>query len=227
LRTLTLGVLIVSGGTLAALPFRKYQAIPDASSAPAQVTGPTQSALDSADSSQLVTNPWPADQPSSDASLEAINAGALASNLPPWHPLATSQAPRSVDIPLTYDDLAMPIDPPPPIAQRFNATVPIRQQQLEQQRVSALVMPAMQQLAATQQLEPQRVSALVMPAMQQLAATQQLELQRVAESVRTLSDQQNDSKAAGSLASSRDRSLERLPKVAPVKRDRHWIRQPE
>ena len=45
LRTLTLGVLIVSGGTLASLPFRRYQAIPDASSGPVQATGPTQSEL--------------------------------------------------------------------------------------------------------------------------------------------------------------------------------------
>ncbi len=178
-----------------------------------QVNGPIQSALNPIHGSQLVTTDSAADEPSSNRTDErfevldtsVLDSGVLPSNLPPWHPNAVSASARSLDIPLTYDDLALPIDPPPPIAQRFNATVPIRQQQLEQERVSALVMPAMEQLAVKQQIE----------------------LQRVAESVRKLSSQQHDSKAAGSLASSRDRSVERLPKVAPVDRDRHWIRQPE
>ena len=208
MRTLTLGVLIVSGGTLAALPFRKYQAIPDASSAPAQVTGPTQSALDQSDNSVLVTNDSPAKEPPKPTTEEkfvALDTAFLPSNLPPWQPNAPLPTSRSSEIPLTFDDLAFPIEPPPPIAQRFNATVPIREQTLEQERVSALVMPAMEQLAATQQLE----------------------LKQVAESVRTLSDRLNESRATGSLASSRDTGAETLPDETPGNRDRHWIRQPQ
>ena len=213
MRILTLGVLIVSGGTLAALPFRKYQAIPDASSAPAQVTGPTRSALDPADSSVLVTNDSPANTPPSNSpegrfvplDTSLLDTAVLTSNLPPWQPNAPSPTLRNADIPLTYDDLAFPIEPPPPIARRFNATVPIREQALEQERVSALVMPAMDQLAVTQQLE----------------------LQQVAESVRTLSDRLNQSRAKGSLASSRDANVDRLPDDTLVDRDRHWIRQPQ
>ncbi len=208
MRTLTLGVLIVSGGTLAALPFRKYQAIPDASAAPAQVTGPTQSALDQSDTSVLVTNDSPAKEPPNQTTEErfvALDTAVLVSNLPPWQPNTPSPTPRSSDIPLTYDDLAFPIEPPPPIAQRFNATAAIREQTLEQERVSALVMPAMEQLAAAQQLE----------------------LQQVAENVRTVSDRLNESRATGSLASSRDAGVEALPDETPVDRDRHWIRQPQ
>ena len=44
-----------------------------------------------------------------------------------------------------------------------------------------------------------------------LAATQQFELQQVAESVRTLADRLNESRASGSLASSRDTGAETLP----------------
>ena len=218
MRTLTLGVLIVSGGTLAALPFRKYQAIPDASSAPAQVTGPTQSALDQSNNSVLVTNDSLAKEPPKQTSEErfvaldtaaldaaVLDASVVASNLPPWQPNAPSPTPRSSDIPLSYEDLALPIDQPPPIVKRFNATVPIREQQLERERVSELVMPAMEQLAVTQQLE----------------------LERVAESVRSFTSEQSSGKAKGSLASSRESSIEPLPSESPNDRNRHWIRQPD
>ena len=126
----------------------------------------------------------------------------VAPALPAWQPSSPAPAPRNADIPLTYDDLVLPIDPPPPIAQRFGATVPIREQELEEERVAALVMPEIEQLAVSEQIE----------------------LQRVAESVRERTSQR-ESKAGGRLASSRDANDDQLPEGE--QRQRHWIRQPD
>lgn len=207
MRTLTLGVLIVSGGTLAALPFRKYQAIPDASAAPAHITGPTQSALDSVETTQLVNNRVTTDPRPSEVHEQTLAAleTTLASTEPRWQPEPPALRPRNAEVPLTYDDFALPIDPPPPIVKRFNATVPIREETLDRERMAALVMPAMEELAVKEQLE----------------------LQRVAESAREIVAAAEQSRATGSLASSREKHVEHLPESTDTERDRFWIRQPE
>lgn len=169
-----------------------------------QVTGPAQSALEVAESNPLTTADTSSTTAFSGAAAQEVAASIPASNLPAWQPAGPATQTRNADAPLTYDDLALPIDPPPPIAQRFNATIPIREQQLEQERTAALVMPAIEQLAVTQQIE----------------------LQRVAESVRELVDQQTQSNSAGRLASIRDESIEQ-PSVTTEERQRHWIRQPD
>ena len=207
LRTLTLGVLIVSGGTLAALPFRRYQALPDASSAPVQVTGPRQSALDDAAKMDAIT---PETLNPVTRSLAEVDAP------PPPHPdpvrvLATTLAPKSVriepdrrqvDIPLSFEDLSQPIVPPAPIEQRFNATARVRQKQLTREHAAGLVMPAMESLALSQQEE----------------------LSRVVESV----NQTKTRRVESSLAStqSRESDVQPLPERAAAERQRYWIRQP-
>ena len=223
LRTLTLGVLIVSGGTLAALPFRRYQAIPDASAVPTQVTGPAQSALD---------GPVPGRR--SDAVVREspdaadLNDAVLASHVPSWQP-PTTPRPRQLDVPLTYDDLAVPIDQPKPIQDRFNATAAVRQIQVERERVASLEMPPMESLVASQQEELQRVIASMETSQPRqpahtpgtaggaLASTS-LRPGRLGGSPATATPQMGTASGQG---------LEPLPEVMPPQRQRHWIRQPD
>jgi hypothetical protein len=201
LRTLTLGVLIVSGGTLAALPFRRYQAIDDASSAPIQVTGPSHSALDSPQLESVEAGS-PVDA-TSDQGL--TDSGLLVAASHPWAEPVIPREPRRIDIPLTYEDLAQPIDQPAAIQRRFSATARAREKQLERKRVTELVMPAMESLAVSEQ--------------------QQLERAMAASDVPSTT-----SRATGTLASSKsssDPTLAPLPEVTPAERQRHWIRQPD
>ena len=117
---------------------------------------------------------------------------------------AASQMMRHrADIPLTYEDLEVPIDQPEPIKQRFNATVANRAEQLERERVAGLVMPKLESLAVEQIQQIEKV------------ATQ-------------FAEQANDlPKVTGSLASSRETQVAPLPKAADANRQRHWIRQPD
>lgn len=136
LRNLTLGVLIVSGGTLASLPFRRYPT-GDASMVPPAVTGPAQSELDPS----VLSAPIEAD-PAVFASLDS---------LPSWVPPSVPPRSRQLDIPLTYEDLAMPIDQPAVIENRFNATARVYQKQNPQNHASPLLMPEMDSLAMQQE----------------------------------------------------------------------------
>ena len=202
MRTLTLGVLIVSGGTFAALPFRRYHGIPDASATPVQVTGPTHSALDAAEPGSGVFNALATGESPGDAVAELEG---LAAKLPSWSEAVAPQPPRRVDIPLSYEDLAQPIDPPVAIEERFNATSTVREKQLQRERVAGLVMPAMESLAVAQQQQ----------------------LQQAADSLSAVGAQTPPASASLASTSSRDQHLERLPRAEPVERDRHWIRQPD
>lgn len=214
LRTLSLGVLIVCGGTLAALPFRRYHSIHDASAEPSQVTGPSQTELHStqfdptrASDAERLTS---LSQSQIDDRLSAYaDAYAVASS-------PANQRRRQLDIPLTYEDLAVPIDQPKPIMERFNATAPVRQQQLQAEQIAQLVMPPMESLPVHQQEE----------------------LHRVAESIRS---QPEAGRAAGRLASASAPPLGRgfasdahaastyepLQQPGETERERFWIRQPE
>lgn len=210
MRTLTLGVLIVAGGTLASLPFRRYQSIPDASADPVHVTGPTQSALAAPPSTLAL------DQPQVQPGLESLPAQDLASNLPQWQPqpqTAAATAPRPIDVPLTFDDLMAPIDQPVPIQQRYGATVPIREQQLEAERVAGIVMPALESLAASEVKELEQGLAQMQPQPEPVV-TQPSRL-----------PPNRSSRASASLASSRDEPLPGGNQPAET-RARHWIRQP-
>lgn len=213
MRTLTLGVLIVSGGTLAALPFRRYQVIQDASAVPTQVTGPSQSALRS--------NP-PEDSGSEIQQLPSIAEVETLMDLSPEAPsfgnVGRPAPRRHVDIPLTFDDLAVPIDQPKPVQDRFNATAAVQQRQ-PADSINGLVMPSIESLPPMQQQEFQRVREATLPASKQTGAT-----------------------AAGRLASTPSSSGASLLDSTPhfsnpnlsnstaspqEDRERFWIRQPD
>lgn len=117
MRNLTLGAIIIAGGTLAALPFRNIAVVPDASGQPAQATGPTLSEL------QLKAGtPELANAIAPPSGFDPV----LAEALPTWQPPRESYRERSqFSAPLSFDDLMAPITPPEPIRRRFGATVPV------------------------------------------------------------------------------------------------------
>ena len=159
LRTLTLGVLIVSGGTLAALPFRRYHAIPDSSTTPVHATGPTSSALQmgttSPVSDAIFTPPQMAEAiiPGSilathseingagDPQDQHLNSLDRITNL--------SKTERSPETPLTYEDLVLPIEMPDILQQRFNATAAVKSIQMEKERLADNAGPRMEPMTAT------------------------------------------------------------------------------
>ncbi|MGI9475027.1 MAG: hypothetical protein ACR2NZ_26075 [Rubripirellula sp.] len=220
MRTLTLGVLIVSGGTLAALPFRRYQAIPDASAVPTQVTGPAQSALDSPPvgrRSNAVVHETPDEHD--------LRGAVLANHIPVWQQSSVpTPSQRQLDIPLTYDDLAVPIAQPKPIQDRFNATAAVRQKQVERERVASLEMPAMETLVASQQQELQRVIDSV--AVNSPAAGGSLASTNLGSSPFAASNGASSTASRGPMAAQSAQRLDPLPATIPEQRQRHWIRQP-
>lgn len=158
MRTLTLGVLIVAGGTLAALPFRRYRTIQDASTEPVQATGPTQSAMEQTDLRMLVDSS-PSTFP---ASATAIDH-ALTSKPPSWSAPAPPTRRRTASMPLTYEDLAVPIDQPASVQQRFSATVDYQRNQPARDATASLVMPRMDSLGLAEQQEIRSRVAVVDP----------------------------------------------------------------
>lgn len=131
MRNLTLGVLIVTGGTLAALPFRRSPAIPDASlhASPGsvQATGPFQSSLENApvqvadmQSNRAVVHSFSHQEipglsefmGEQDPSLDLVAAA----------PQRNDNAVR----PLTYEDLMAPIVRPQRVQDRFEAIASMR-----------------------------------------------------------------------------------------------------
>ncbi len=200
MRTLTLGVLIVSGGILASLPFRRYQSIPDASTGPVQATGPTQSAMTDTSLKMLVDSP-------ADSSVEE----APLAEIPIWSP---PQPPprRSVSSPLTYEDLLVPIDRPGEVEQRFSATASARQAQGEAGRLPTLVMPAVESLALSQQDELKSMIAVI----------------DVDPEQRQAKSREPQHEATLASTSWRSGTPEAAPPAdQTTRRERHWIRQPD
>lgn len=200
MRTLTLGVLIVSGGILAALPFRRYQTIPDASLGPAQATGPTQSAISDTSLQMLV-----------DSQTASSAEETPAADLPIWSPPAQPQR-RNASIPLTYEDLMVPIDRPDQVEQRFSATVSARQSRQDDGRLPEIVMPALESLGLTQQDEIKS------------------QISVVAVDTDRPQSMSHDTHRKTTLASASWRSgaTDALPPSdQTTRRERHWIRQPD
>lgn len=200
MRTLTLGVLIVSGGILAALPFRRLQTIPDASTGPAQATGPTQSAISDSSLQMLVDSP-------TTGSAEV----APPADLPTWSPPAQPQR-RDTSIPLTYEDLLVPIERPDAVEQRFSATVSAQQGQQDDGRLPAIVMPALESLALTQQVEIKSQISVV-----EVGSDHPQSNSRETHPPTTLAS-----------ASWRSAATDASPPAdQTTRRERHWIRQPD
>ncbi len=237
LRTHVLGVLIVSGGTLAALPFRRYQPIPDASAAPTQVTGPTQSDIGDTKLHML------ADHSGSDEASDAAASDLLVAQLPHWTPAAAPQ-PRHVTIPLTYEDLAVPVVPaeqsevsspndlsarngqpgqsgtsdrPGPADQRFNATVTARQQQLRKERSASRFVPRIESLALSNQDDAKPTAA----------AVEADSLGPFPPSIGSAPEPTMIPRSTKLASVSSHQNVAPLPAAESAQRVRHWIRQPE
>ena len=118
MRILTIGALIVAVGTFAALPFRRYRAKPQ-TVPPTEATGPTKSTLDGLDFEMLVED-------------SAANAEFPSLSLPPATPLISRQ--RQIQMPLTYDDLAVPLKLPPSFNENFSATSTAQQAEASSER---------------------------------------------------------------------------------------------
>lgn len=195
MRNLTLGVLIVTGGTLAALPFRRYHIQTDG---PIQATGPSQSALDADANRGLASE--------RDSETAVGSPQLLTESLPPWRQTVTPPPTRRIDIPLSFEDLLIPIDHPGPISDRFNATADVRAKQLQRERAVAMEMPPMESLAVTLQEELRN----------KIHASQTRSM-----------DQPDTDQGAPSLArAAAHPTPQRLPKPDIEHSDRHWIRQP-
>lgn len=107
MRTSTLAALVVAGGTLAALPFRRFS-VDDEVEMPA--TGPTAASYSGL--SPLRESPANADRSSK---IDSAARRPSQVQLPAWQP----ERERRIEMPLTFDDLMLPIDRPAPIAEQF------------------------------------------------------------------------------------------------------------
>jgi hypothetical protein len=249
LRNLTLGVLIVTGGTLAALPFRRSPAIPDASThfteSPTQATGTLDSALDStaklaAEFASPHTTPVHV-AGSRGSQLSRSSAKHLSGQeIPGFNEFIREQSPAeasdyvmtdrraSAIKPLTYEDLMAPIARPESIKDRYQA------------------------IAAVGSEVPTRSEGLAMGSrpIERLVPELRSELQQRFTSIKPReilqsgpSEPSNEGRAGGSLASSINSSsmvsrsmIPRTPSLpdlsqAPVsdqpnQRQHHWIVQP-
>ena len=141
MRNLTLGLLIIAGGILASLPFRRTAPI-DESVPRTQPLDPTSVSTPSS-VGMLVNDRVPKSEWIDRIVPQSTN------DLPEWPPR------RELSPPLTYDELAVPITRPDRIEQRFTAAEPIRQ------NVAGKVIetPAMKSVAPRRELhrEPERM----------------------------------------------------------------------
>ncbi|QDT06210.1 hypothetical protein K227x_46180 [Rubripirellula lacrimiformis] len=233
MRNLTLGVLIVTGGTLAALPFRRPSVDPAPSTEWGDATGPTESALDASLRSDIAASG------SGDIELP------LPGSLPVWgREPRPKPAPRRVDVPLSFDDLMVPIDQPDPIRQRFAATAEVRAADLERQRVAAIEMPSLDAVAPAMQdelrrrltqqsVQPQSASPFTpispstpFPATSYQASSHPAMPHPTMDG--TPQPPRSPAPVSGSLASAPwvAPTPERLPPPTDPAGPRHWIRQP-
>ncbi|MCC9655623.1 hypothetical protein [Rhodopirellula halodulae] len=145
MRNLTLGTIIVVGGLLAAIPFRRDAVHPEASDPNALATGPTSASFgfataDQTDlpwqqaasqsphaptTAQTASGGWPEHmQPDPMAEGTAAPSRSQAFAQPSASTIPSHQAARprrDTRLPLTYDDLAVPLSNPHFPDQRFNA----------------------------------------------------------------------------------------------------------
>gem|GEM_PF-2696372 len=114
MRTLPLGVLIVCGGTFAALPFRRYHPIHPPILDPFQVTGPLQSALVPMDfeSSNLRADVLRLDSAAVLSPARQTNRPGDLVSVEEIKSFPRQLVRRGIDIPLTFEDLAQPIEHP-------------------------------------------------------------------------------------------------------------------
>ncbi|WP_040770615.1 hypothetical protein [Novipirellula maiorica] len=172
MRNLTLGVLIVSGGTLAALPFRRAPEIvaPETidqmpgSSVNAQTSAGTVENHFSQGAAPSYGSPVPPslrtdlteDLVLETTTIEAMDTESFDSfswNKPHASESWPSRRHQSYK-PLTYEDLAVPISRPDVIQDRFNATASAQQHTEQQSRDADKVVVKMQPMEAGVSNEP-------------------------------------------------------------------------
>lgn len=209
-------MLIVTGGSLAALPFRKYQSSVPETSGPVQATGPTERSLQQTKIEFLAQ-----EQSSPDQTAPPAEFGKHP--LPPWQAEPVVQTRRRLpDQPLTYEDLAVPIAQPEHLRERFSASVAQQEQRQAQHRATGLVMPEMESLALSERNQIEAMSIARQPTAQQRTVVQP-------------DAQQNDYRAALVSTPVPGSQTEPLPAPSVVSvtpepiaqpRPKHWIRQP-
>ena len=187
-----------TAGTVAALPFRRYRAIQN-ELPPTAATGPTVSSLGGLQVDPIGVRP-------------ASNADFPALAMPSTGQLADAPAAnRQIQMPLTYDDLAVPLELPPRFGESFSATA-----MAQQQRDS----PALRDRSA-QRMRP--LSLVDSDTVGQADAQGQSLLPN---SGQVGNENSQASNAISKLISSP--IVEPLPEPLPAStpKRRHWIRQP-
>jgi hypothetical protein len=276
MRNLTLGTIIVVGGLLAAIPFRRDAVHPESSDPNALATGPTSAPFAIATSAPLnppwdtepslagqpesvsgrsQSNGWPNQylpDPPSQGFAAPARSEAFAATGPDAIPSHQPARPRRDGrLPLTYNDLAVPLSNPHFPDQRFNAlsgspSNPLPRQSMPpigkaEARVHGASPPSKAQVAAQ---SPATASANLAssPVVREESTPAQLASSAPESRTRTDTRQQVLRPPTMDLRSSpspqepsRTRSF-RIPEVempamppAPsvMERQRHWIRQPD
>ena len=176
------------------------------------MTGPSRSALHSSPQVDSVSS---AEQILSLAEIDSFGEIRSQADL---YGFASRQVPvarRQIDIPLTYDDLAVPLDQPKPVMDRFSATAQVQQERIEQDRIAGLVMPPMESLPLATQQELVSIAKSIAPAVNPTSSRA---------SGRLASSSAADH---SEYASSEMQQLENLPSKQDVETQRFWIRQPD
>jgi hypothetical protein len=230
---LTLGVLIVTGGTLAALPFRRSPAIPDASlqTRPDAVhaTGPLESALEIVPGQVAAMHP---DRPTVHSVLHQEIPGLNEFMGEPERlqdlVAAAPRGPNNAARPLTYEDLMAPIVRPQSVQDRFQAIASVRD--------TVIQNTAIQNTAAeTGQPQPPTVVRSESETSDINATRRTIEFEERFASVNATTESRPSAptRAAGTLASSMLSDAPEIPQLPgastentlPARR-RHWIVQP-
>ena len=191
--------MIVAGGILAALPFRRTEPINESSfdSAPKSPTTVTNPSYPSP-VGMLVDQAEPADE------WLARLAPTPATTTPPF------PVHRELSAPLTYEQLAVPISRPEIIEQRFTAAEEVGPVESKHRRPNAAQVPS---TSVHQPTQGNHSLVVAGPP----KAIKQIESVLIGEITETVS-----------LASTPlgEKSIEQLPKKSESTRERFWIRQP-
>ena len=227
MRNLTIGVLIVTGGTLAALPFRRSSPTipinaPHLSQSPDQATGTLDSALDLAPV-QAVASASGQFQTGSAKPFSAQEIPGLDEFIRDEPPTDSTEfavierSPSAVK-PLTYEDLMAPITRPETVQDRYQAIAAIGSDSNRQSEEPAMGLPPVGQLAPELRNEFQQRFSSMKPT-------------QIRQPVSEVAESSN--RAAGSLASSMIPRTPNLPALSqapvtaePSQRQHHWIVQP-
>lgn len=241
-RNLTIGALVLLGGTVAALPFRRTDDPESDLRSPEFATGPSsaiQAGRELVDFSAAEFVPSNADRmrpplvtpetsrglphrPTEAASVAASTPRMIASNV-------DAQARRDIRLPLTYQDLAVPVQDPTYIQQRFgalasqsdSASQPAPQAKRIAQPVS---QDAFQPLVVRQQIQTEGPTPWQVASNEPVSILQDAPQLDIAP-VRPTVPSTQQPLVPGRLAS--DRHATRPTGTANDSRTRHWIRQPD